>query len=161
LVRKYNNFQKSTSPREYLQLRSKTLENGCVEYLSKISNGYGFIDSCKWAKIYKVNYAHRLAYVLEHGEIPKGLQVNHLCNFRACINPKHLYLGTQSDNMKDRAKDGKLCGEDNPASKFTNHDIQFIRKQQGYMSCFDLAGKYGVHYSTIFRIWNLKTWGHL
>src|ERR1043166_2281264 len=42
--------------------------------------------------------AHRVAYKLVHGDIPDGLQVNHLCRNRACINPGHLNLVTSREN---------------------------------------------------------------
>lgn len=50
----------------------------------------------------KVDYAHRVSYRLFVGPIPEGKQVNHCCDFCNCIQPKHLYLGTQKDNILDR-----------------------------------------------------------
>ena len=48
---------------------------------------------------------HRLAWEAYHAEpVPEGMQVNHHCDNPKCFNPHHLYIGTQSDNMKDRAK---------------------------------------------------------
>jgi hypothetical protein len=44
--------------------------------------------------------------VKHYGEIPQGLQINHKCNNKSCINIEHLYAGTQADNMKDRVKAG-------------------------------------------------------
>lgn len=46
--------------------------------------------------------AHAYSWVLSNGEIAAGLQVNHLCHVRNCVNPSHLYLGTQADNIRDR-----------------------------------------------------------
>lgn len=56
----------------------------------------------------KVIDAHRFAYILFKGEIKDNLFVLHTCDNRACVNPEHLFLGTNSDNMKDCYKKGRL-----------------------------------------------------
>ena len=52
--------------------------------------------------------AHRRAWELTYGPVPKGLQVLHHCDVRCCVNPKHLFLGTQSENMLDAYRKGRL-----------------------------------------------------
>ena len=49
----------------------------------------------------KVTHLHRLAYIREYGEIPQGQNVLHRCDRKECSEPTHLYLGSQSDNIKD------------------------------------------------------------
>lgn len=51
--------------------------------------------------------AHRASYKETYGEIPKGLYVCHRCDVRDCIEPTHLFLGTQADNMKDMVGKGR------------------------------------------------------
>lgn len=58
--------------------------------------GYGV---CKVNQ--KTYFAHRLAFTLFVGPIPEGLQVNHICDVKRCVNPAHLYAGTQAQNVRD------------------------------------------------------------
>lgn len=53
-------------------------------------------------------YAHRWAYELTHGPIPKGMLVRHSCDNRRCINPSHLLLGTHLDNSNDKISRGRF-----------------------------------------------------
>lgn len=76
--------------------------NGCWKWLGKkMPKGYGYVGSYE-------NRAHRVYYERYVGPIPKGLMVLHSCDVKDCVNPEHLHLGTNADNMKEASERGQL-----------------------------------------------------
>ncbi len=65
-------------------------------------DGYGMFNMYD----HPADNAHRISYKLFKGDIPKGLQIDHLCRFKACVNPDHLEAVTQKENIK--RKTGKF-----------------------------------------------------
>lgn len=103
-------------------------ECGCKIWLmSTKPNGYGQV-----AHEGKLHYAHRLAFSLANGEIPSGMSVLHSCDIPSCINPKHLRLGTQRDNVADmihKARKASSQGERNGYSKLSTSQVMEIKKR--------------------------------
>jgi hypothetical protein len=62
--------------------------------------------------------AHRLSYEMEYGPIPNGMYVLHSCDTPACVNPKHLSVGTQKDNLEDMKSKGRGNGGPTPLKEF-------------------------------------------
>jgi hypothetical protein len=96
---------------ERLLRRIEKQASGCWLWRGSVEKGYGVIE------ISDHRYAvHRVAYALWVEPIPKGLQVQHLCNERRCCNPAHLVAGTAQENAALRAqyRAGGLSTGDNP-----------------------------------------------
>lgn len=120
------------------------------------NNGYGrhYIGNQK--KI----VAHRFSYALQFGQIPDDSLVCHTCDNRLCVNPAHLFIGSQKDNMADMvSKERQSRGEGTYQSKLTDNDVLEIR--QSPLRQFELARKYGVDKNTIRYIIRGETWKHL
>jgi HNH endonuclease len=102
-------------------------------YLSVGSKGgYGsFVFRPALSRSKKTVSAHRMSWELRCGPIPPGMSVLHRCDVRRCVNPEHLFLGTQSDNMRDMASKGrthKPQGERNGRSKLLATQVAEIRR---------------------------------
>lgn len=81
---------------------SMKTDSGCWEWrLFRNTGGYGYSNYN-----YKSVVAHKLSYAAFNGPIPKDTIVRHKCNNPACVNPNHLELGTQWDNVQDQKKAG-------------------------------------------------------
>lgn len=108
----------------------------CWNYIGALNtSGYGWLtrDSKQIA-------AHRYSWNLHYGEIPKNKHVLHNCDNAACVNPSHLYLGTHSDNMIDRAK-RRRC----KTQKLSVTDVSSIRnlRAQG-VTCQTISETFGI-----------------
>lgn len=108
--------------------------------------------------------AHRFAYTQVFGGIPAGMHICHTCDNRKCLNPNHLFAGSNADNMADRNKKGRAArGPQNGRAKLTEADVISIRDgyATGLASHRSLAREYGVGHRTIGSVVNKKHWTHI
>lgn len=109
--------------RNYLEQIKEENANGCwttTKYKSKSKDGRTKISiNIDGKKI--LSPLHRVSYIVFYGRIPDDKIVMHLCDYPPCFNPKHLKLGTQSDNMQDAASKGRVkCGTQSKQHKITD-----------------------------------------
>ena len=90
--------------------------------------------------------AHRVAYSLEHGYIPEGMQVLHRCDVRACCRPDHLFLGDNDANVRDKVEKGRQ------SKKLTDDEVRQIRLLRGILTQRHLALEYGVSQQHISEV---------
>jgi len=123
--------------------------------------GYGKVKAGKVEKL-----AHRVAYELACGPVPKGEGVLHRCDNPPCVNPAHLFHGTDADNAADKAAKGRCqpnAGERNGRARLVAEQVLDIRSahDSGRMTARDLAERYGVSTGAIESITRRKNWRHL
>ncbi len=124
-------------------------EDACWEWLGATSSGgYGHLSFA--GRRYG---AHRLAYELFHGKFPTELKVLHSCDNPLCCNPKHLFLGTQLDNMRDM----KAKGRDSSRRHILSIEQKAViheRYKQGGITQKQLSIEFEVSLPSISRIVN-------
>ena len=127
--------------------------------------GYGVITMKPYHLL-----AHRVSWFLEHGVLLRGnkVQLMHRCDNPPCVNPDHLMIGTQKDNIHDcmdkgRFSPGYVCGEKVGNHKLTANEVLEIReKYDGVREGYAAIGKeYGVDQTNIGYILRRKTWKHI
>lgn len=132
--------------------------SGCFLWLASVNEwGYGTL---RWHGA--TRRAHRLMWELQNGPITDGRQVLHKCDNPACINPKHLRIGTNADNVADKVSKGrqaKLKGSETGAAKLTEKEVLEIRASSKTQRALGL--KYGVTQSAIHCILARKCWTHI
>lgn len=125
-------------------------------------NTYGY--GCFRGGDQKNHRAHRAAYRLYVGEIPKGKIIMHICDNRKCVNPKHLKVGTHRQNTIDMHQKGRWPdrkGVKHPLAKLKESDIPTIRAIANQKSHEEIAKLYGVTASTIGSVTRNETWIHV
>jgi hypothetical protein len=137
-------------------------ENGCWNWIKSLgTHGSGNIS---------VNgnqmLSYRYSYLIHKGEIPKGMDVCYSCDNRACVNPKHLWLGTHRENMMDSLNKGRgnrQIGSECHKAKLTEEQVIEIRLKHasGYFNYCDLSKIYGITHQAIRDIVIRKNWKHI
>jgi hypothetical protein len=129
----------------------------CLQWWGGIGrDGYGYAYDQFERRAKK---AHRYVYEQCFGSIPAGLHVCHACDNRSCVNPEHLWLGTNADNIADKVRKNRSA---RGAAKLTADEVQKIRQRlEAGTPRLQLAYEYGVTKATIRNIHKYRSWWHL
>lgn len=134
--------------RRFLETRAEPdLNSGCWLWSGNMQPaGYGVIWDRKDGRKRNI-FAHRASWRINVGEIPDGMVVCHRCDTPACVNPAHLFLGTQRDNLRDMFAKGR---HQRHGQKLTPKQVVAIRNDA--RPCSAVAADYGVGRSTVSRV---------
>ena len=108
--------------------------SGCWHWVGYVSKKlkYGMFQCRRFSS--KPFYSHRTAWELANGAIPGKLHVLHDCDNPVCCNPKHLFLGTQVDNNKDRDRKGRTASGDRNGASTQRHRNPFVKNRGSGLS---------------------------
>lgn len=139
----------------------KGKKDECWQWLAHCSrDGYGMLNVNNFA-----DRAHRVSWRLHFGEIPKGIYVLHKCDNPPCVNPDHLWLGTQADNVRDMNEKGRergSKGEAHPNAKLTAKQVKEIRRlYDGGLQQNRIAEMFPVSSRMIWHIVRRLNWTHI
>ena len=132
-------------------------QDECWEWTAgKDRDGYGHIWENEGSRSAS---AHRVSWRIHFGEIPDGLYVCHHCDNPGCVNPDHLFLGTNQSNLADMDAKGRRApqlGEKNPAAKLTEAQVRTILVSSETHQA--MADRYGVTRECVFSVKQRKNW---
>ena len=126
---------------------------GCWEWTGlKDRDGYGR---------YNDTMAHRVSWMIKYGDIPSGKFILHSCDNPGCVNPDHLKIGTNIDNMRDMVdRKRSLVGERSPRSKIKGSSVDRIRlMRRDGVRTIEIAKRFNISQRHVYFICNYERWG--
>ncbi len=160
--------RQTKSPSVRLLRKVYLSSSGCFEWRGACNeHGYGVLGRGRRGQ--GNIKAHRLAYELFHAvELSSSICVCHRCDNPRCVNPQHLFLGTQQENLSDMFQKGRnaspplLSGDRNPKAKLDDASVHrvFALRARGFTT-YRIADDLGVSRPAICSVLKKKTWRHV
>lgn len=140
-------------------IKSDDLDGCWIWTAHQMDAGYGRLrwgDNRLWL-------AHRISYLLANGECPANMDVLHTCDNPPCVNPAHLFLGTDLDNAADREqkkRGGQGAGERHWKHKITADDVCEIRRLRAEEGLFyrEIGRRFGISRQEVGHIIRGENW---
>lgn len=165
----------------WLTLNGKRRASDCWIWPGRSDNyGYGRIQYQPGGHASSYYLAHRVSWVIHNGVIPPGFLVCHTCDCPGCVNPNHLFLGSNLENIADarakgrmpdpvrfqlgffRRRPGAKIGSMHPSAKLTVNNVQVIKELlQGGSPVRDIARQFSVSTTTIYNIRSGRKWAEM
>jgi len=177
-TRKCQNNHEPGEVRFRAKVDSSSGPSGCWPWIGAVNgSGYGSLGYNG-----RTEGAHRIAWIVAYGPIPKGASVLHRCDIRLCCNPTHLFLGTAKTNAQDCKAKGRQngmakrhLGSAHGRAKLNEADVLAIRRNAESWTperdlvtgswkpsiIKDLASQYGVSLATIYQVISRRIWRHV
>lgn len=157
-------MSKHTPPEPRFWAKVLKLDSGCWEWQAARLNGYGVFHP----RHGQTCGAHRFSFELENGAIPNGLHVLHKCDNPPCVNPTHLFLGTQQDNNADCRKKGRFRvgarkrGEAHKWATTKVHQVLAARRLRVEgLSYSQIAKELGLRRAHVIKLVKRQSWAHI
>ena len=127
--------------------------------------GYGHFGVRDADGKWRIKAAHRVSYEYCIGKIPSGIKVCHRCDNPKCVNPDHLWLGTDKDNSVDKFRKNRqaiVAGSKNPNAILNEEAVKKLRQlyKAGYTKS-NLASIFNIKLVTVRKIVTYKLWKHV
>lgn len=126
-------------------------------------SGYGMILTRRDGRHF-MDRAHRVSFALANGSIPPDGVILHSCDNPPCVNPAHLVLGTQAENLADMRSKGRarIVGEKNGMARLTARDVREIRRRRAAGEGVDLLARaFGIAAAYVYQLAERRAWRHI
>lgn len=156
----YRLNKKMTDEQKFMRFVFPEANSGCWLWVGGTARyGYGTFRLNK-----KGHMAHKFSYEMFKGQVPPGYVIRHKCDVTCCVNPDHLDIGTQADNLRDmheRGRNNQPFGEAKSQSKLTTEKVREIKihlRDKTFPSYAALARAYGITVSALYEIRSGANW---